>query len=787
MKTLRLTIALVILPAFRPANAATPPSGFQDTTIMTATMPTAMAYEPGSKNLFILEKGGSGTARVRRRAFAGGTVTTALTLTNVDTDGERGLLGIAFDPDYLQSASTRIVYLYVTKLVTGGSHNQVWRYKESGGTLTADGTTPILDGPTLTSATNHNAGTLRFGNDKTLYISMGDNDTDADPLPKARDLTDLRGKILRINRDGTIPPDNPYAFDPGKRHEIWAWGLRNPFRFTIDSATGIPWIADVGENTWEEIDKGISGADYGWPCYEGDATFVSCSAPNAVFPVLEYGHDGVPSDFHGNCVIGGPVYRGGSFPASYEGRLFFADYGAGWMRSALVGANGTLSDVQLFFDDANSIVDVAQSPNGCLGWVDISGSIHESCYTAGTNTAPVALASASPLTGSTPLTVQFTGSASTDADGDTLRYAWTFGDGGTSTSADPQHTYTAPGSYTATLTVNDQRGAANSSAVAAPLTILAGAHAPVPSIAGPANGSHYDAGDVISYSGSATDVEDGTIPASGLSWTIVFHHEDHTHPFLGPLGGSSGTFTIPTSGEDSTHVWFRISLTATDSGAPIGVPASASTYVDVLPNVATITLAAQPAALGLSLSYSGTQAPAPVSFDSVVHFPRNIAAPSPQIAGGRTWTFMHWNDVVTNARTIATPSADTTYTAYFRCTAGCAGLPDQDGDGFTVEAGDCDDTDPTVFPGAPELCDGKDNDCNGTVDDATCSAFAGPGGTMNGIDLALLSRYFGSCSQTAGSQPWAAADLTKDGCLDGSDLAVMAAVWGCHDSVPICH
>jgi hypothetical protein len=344
--------------------------------------------------------------------------------------------------------------------------------------------------------------------------------------------------------------------------------------------------------------------------------------------------------------------------------------------------------------------------------------------------------------------------------------------------------------YAATLTIDDHRGAANSQAVSQPIRIVAGNRAPQPSISAPAAGLHYNAGDTITYSGSATDPEDGAIPAAGKSWTIVFHHEDHTHPFLGPIDGvAGGSFVIPTSGEDSTHVWFRIHLTATDSGAPLGPGAkvSSSTFVDVVPNVATITLDAHPPGQGLAVSLSGTQSAAPASLDSVVAFPRGIAAPSPQTVNGRTWEFLHWDDAVASSRTIATPAQDATYTANFRCVSGCAGLTDQDGDGFSVADGDCNDSDPTVFPGAPELCDGKDNDCNLAVDDAVCSAFDGGDGAVNGLDLAMLGRWFGQCSTTAATEPWAAADLTRDGCVDGSDLAVMAAVWGCHGSTPICH
>lgn len=796
MKTAPMLLVLAFLAA-HPVMAATPPAGFVDATLFSASVPTGLAYEPGSGNAFVLEKGSSGSARVLRRALAGGSVTTALTLTCVDSLGERGLLGIAFDPDYLQGASTRWVYLYYTRQspATGacsipasvGSRNRVVRFKEAGGVLSSEEL--LLEGPILTSATNHNGGTLRFAPDETLFASMGDNDTDSEANPLSRDLSDLRGKLLRIARNGSVPNDNPFVGQAGARGEIWAWGLRNPFRFSIDSSTGTPWIGDVGENRYEEIDRGVKGADYGYPCFEGFVAFRTCTPLNPTFPAFVYGQTVGVAPFSGYTVIGGPVYRNGNFPASYQGRLFFADYGEHWIRSAAI-TGGLLTDVQLFSADAGWVVDIVQAPNGCLGWVDISaGSIHETCYTAGANRAPVAIATAAPLSGPAPLDVQLTGSGSTDADGDVLQYSWAFGDGGSATSADPTHSYAA-GVYSAVLTVNDQKGAANSIAVSAPILIVAGNSAPAVSIDQPGTGIHYDAGDTIAYAGSADDPEDGTIPASRLSWTVVFHHDTHTHPFLGPINGvSSGSFTIPTSGEDATDVWFRIRLTATDSGAPLGSAArlSSSTYVDVLPNVATITLDARPSGQGLKVSFSGSQATAPASFDSVVNFPRGIAAPSPQVANGRTWTFQHWNDAAANTRTIATPPSDTTYTATFRCTSGCAGLADQDGDGFArVADDDCNDLDATVFPGAPELCDGKDNDCNQDVDDATCSAFGGDDGAMNGIDLALLGRFFGLCSGSPASQPWADADLTKDGCLDGNDLAVMAAVWGCSGATPVC-
>jgi len=252
-------VAIVLAAAApRGVDASTPPAGFADKVLLTVDTPTGIAYEPGTGAMFALEKGNGSQARVIRRDAATGTVTTALTLNCVDPINERGLLGIAFDPGYAGGPPNRFVYLYYTREVpaagacaiagTSGSRNRVSRFTESGGALS--GETVVLEGPVLDAATNHNGGTIRFASDSTLYVSMGDNASGNSAHPYARDLTDLRGKILRIRRDGSIPPDNPFVGQAPKRPEIWAWGLRNPFRFSIDAATQTLWIADVGENTW---------------------------------------------------------------------------------------------------------------------------------------------------------------------------------------------------------------------------------------------------------------------------------------------------------------------------------------------------------------------------------------------------------------------------------------------------------------------------------------------------------------------------------------------------------
>jgi PKD repeat protein len=416
---------------------------------------------------------------------------------------------------------------------------------------------------------------------------------------------------------------------------------------------------------------------------------------------------------------------------------------------------------------------MAVSPGGCLTWVSITGAgVREICAESGGNGAPTAVATATPTSGLAPLSVRFTGSGSSDPDGDALSYAWDFGDGGGSSAADPSHAYTANGVYDATLTVNDGRGAANSSATSEPVRVVVGNRPPVATIAAPAPGTRYDAGDTIVYQGAATDPEDGPLPPSAYTWTVVFHHDEHTHPFQGPVAGvSSGAFTVPTDGEESVNVFYRVHMDVKDSGAPLG-PSGAlgsSSFVDVHPNVATMTVAASPAGRGLSLAIDGTSAPAPWSKPSVVGFVRRLTAPSPQTAGGITWEFVSWSDGGASDHTIAAPASNTTYTATYRCIANCSGV-DTDGDGVLDLADNC--------PGVANASQADfDGDGRGDACEAgTVLADADLSGRVDGSDLARLGRAFASaCGQPAYD---AHVDFDRDCGVDGADLAMLAAEFG---------
>jgi glucose/arabinose dehydrogenase len=220
-----------------------------------------MDFAPDGR-LFVCQKSGS------LRVIKNGALlpTPFLTLT-VDSAGERGLLGVAFDPSF---ATNNFVYVYYTVPgVSGGpSHNRVSRFTANGDVSVAGSELPILNLNDLSGASNHNGGAIHFGPDGKLYIAVGENANGSN----SQTLANLLGKILRINADGTIPSTNPFFNTMGARQEIWALGLRNPYTFAFQPGTGRMFINDVGETTWEEINDGIAGSNYGWPITEGVTT-----------------------------------------------------------------------------------------------------------------------------------------------------------------------------------------------------------------------------------------------------------------------------------------------------------------------------------------------------------------------------------------------------------------------------------------------------------------------------------------------------------------------------------
>ncbi|MGQ0795391.1 MAG: PQQ-dependent sugar dehydrogenase, partial [Nitrosopumilaceae archaeon] len=617
----------------KPIHIAEAAGTFVDSTFISGlSSPTAMEFSPDGR-LFVAQK--SGALRVIKDGVL---LSTPFLTVPVNSSGERGLLGIAFDPNF---ATNGYVYVYYTTSSTP-IHNRISRF-------TADPANPdialagselqILNLENLSTATNHNGGAIHFGNDGKLYVAVGEN---ANPS-NSQSLSTRLGKMLRINSDGTIPTDNPFYNTVGARQEIWALGLRNPFTFAFDPSpsSNLMYINDVGQDAWEEINSGTSGANYGWPTCEG-----VCSNPSFVNPIYAYPHDG-----GGRAISGAAFYQSNQFPPEYLGSFFFGDYVAGFIKR--LAPNGQVFD---FLSPINSPVDIKIGPDGSLYYLSIgSGTVHRVQYVNTGNSNPVAVATANPTAGPAPLAVSFSGSGSSDPDpGTVLTYSWNFGDGTpTATGVTASHTYNNAGPYVATLTVNDGNGGTDSDTV----NITIG-NPPEGTIDTPIIDTKYNAGDTISFSGSATDMQDGTLPASAFHWVVLFHHNTHTHPFLEFDAVTSGSFVIPTVGETSADVWYRIYLTVTDSTGLTSLVTR-----DVTPNKSMITLASNVS--GLSINLDGQPHATPYSFEGVVGITRTLQAPAMQSLGGQSYQFQSWSDGGVATHTISTPSVATTYTANY--------------------------------------------------------------------------------------------------------------------------
>jgi len=348
-----LTLSFCVVVSSR-ANAATLPAGFSEMRVATGlASPTAMAIAPDGR-VFVAEKGG--TLRVVKNDTL---LTQPFLMVSVDTASERGLLGVAFDPDF---NTNRYVYVYYTT-AAAPIHNRVSRFTASTSNpniAQAGSEVQLLNLPAL-GAGNHNGGAIHFGTDGRLYIAVGENAVPSN----AQSLNTPLGKLLRINANGSIPTDNPfYTQTTGINRAIWAWGLRNPFTFAVDPTLSTIQINDVGQDTWEEVDIGTRGANYGWPQVEGPSP---AGVSGVKYPVYSYQHAGV------NCaIVGATFYRPWiyAFPAAYDGRYFFGDLCGGFIR---VLSPPNYSTATAFASGISSLVDIQTAPDGSLYYLAQGG------------------------------------------------------------------------------------------------------------------------------------------------------------------------------------------------------------------------------------------------------------------------------------------------------------------------------------------------------------------------------------------------------------------------------
>ncbi|MGH2560492.1 MAG: DUF7594 domain-containing protein [Thermomicrobiales bacterium] len=681
-KALVLGVLLLVAALVQPGQApAAVPSNFTDTAIASVGAPTDLAFTPEGRVLITTQGG-------RLRLYSNGTLrsTPALDLSGrVCADFERGLLGVAVDPSF---SSNGYVYLYYTYDWAGDSMcarntsrspvNRVSRFMlGSASTINPASEVILLDNMPSPNG-NHNAGDLAFGNDGLLYVAIGDGGCDLDSPSNcagqngnARDLYRLSGKILRITKTGGVPSSNPFMGSNSDRcaltgrttagrvcQEIFATGLRNPFRFAFNPNESITrfYINDVGQNLWEEIDVGRKGADYGWNVREGfcaNGSTSDCGAPPAGMtnPLYAYGH--------GSCtsITGSAFVPNGVWPENYDGAYLFGDYTCGRMWSLIDGqvsefASGIPGPIAMTFGPHG------QSQALYYTTYDGGGQVRRIAYTGQANRPPRAEIEVDKTFGPLPLTIRVDGRDSSDPDGDPLTYDWDFGDGSAhETGAQVTHTYGEREKVTATLTVRDSRGATDATTIA----IDAGNTQPTPVISAPTTNKTFSVGETITLSGSATDADDGALPDSALSWQVILHHDSHTHPYLPPTNGNNITFQAPAP-EDllaATNSYLEIQLTATDSN---GLAKTISQNLQ--PHTVDVTFATTPP--GLAIEVNGVAVIAPAAVTSWQGYVLDVNAPDQTGSGSASLAWLSWSDGGAQSHAITTPATPVTYAASYQ-------------------------------------------------------------------------------------------------------------------------
>ena len=736
------------------------PTGFADVKVISGvTEATSADFAPDGTAFVALKTGVIKTFNYNGTAWTQATVDFADLTTQVNNYHDRGLTGIAVDPQFPTRPYVYVNYTY-NKDPRDGPNGVVPKWGVPGQAYDDCPTPAIESNPSITGCVvqdrvtrltaaksgnnwvlqsekelmvggcyqfgSHASGDVAFGPDGKLYASSGEgasfntldygqySDPCLDPTNEGGSLRsqDYRSAADLLGVDGSVfkmDPDNGFTPSQGTANSwLVAYGQRNPWRLTFRpkaDGTGLSkelWSGDVGASKAEEVNRiadvttVTSPINRGWPCYEGNyvasavqpgwdaldlplcETLYAEGTGAVVKPYFSYQtRDGgplVPGEdcFNETSSVSGVAFgtAQSNYPAAYKGAMFFADYA----RSCVWALGKKAADgepdptvIQNFVEAAETPVDLLTGPGGDLYYVDYGlneefgvgegeAGVHRIIYT-GSNGIPTARITANPASGAAPLNVSFSGSTSSDPDGDPLTYRWDFTNDGTydANGVTAAHTYAAAGTYTAKLEVNDGHG----HTATATQQIQSGNAAPTLGTVTPSASLTWAVGDPISFSATATDPQQGPMPASAFSWSVSIEHCPsgvcHSHIYNQQTGVASGSFTAPPH-EYPSHLLLTVKVT--DSG---GLTDTRTVQLD--PKTVSVTFASAPT--GATVTVGETDHVAPYSETFIQGSPVSVSAAPTTGSGASMAAFTSWSDGGARSHVITAPATPTTFTATY--------------------------------------------------------------------------------------------------------------------------
>jgi glucose/arabinose dehydrogenase len=601
-----------------------------------------MALLP-SGDFLVAEKGvGQGTAGVAqvRLVRKGIPVIETVMSLSVTVIGDSGIYSILLDPGF---AVNHYFYLWYSAgedalQWPGYSVDRLSRFTYDPHTRKAElsSETIILDG--IRWSQLHNGGAITIDKDGNLFIATGD----ATSYAFSQDMSMLNGKLLRIRPLGnggySVPTANSGVAQSEVRPEIYASGLRNPFRMAWRPEEQVYYLIDVGAGAWEEVNRVEAGANYGWAVREGPCPFTEpgpdCEPAEPIFtdPVVTYPH---PKE-GGAGITALAFYAGTSWPAPYQGNLFFADFNSRYLSMV------DLDDPKVitrFASEVGNLVDIEATADGLYLLSIYDGAIRFVHYSDDGNQWPTASVSAVPSQGSAPLTVHFSGNGSIDPENDALTYLWDFGDGSppiTSTESLVMHEYQSDGNFQSSLQVVDGMGG-KSEPQRATIQVYSGAMPLILSeIEGDSGRQQYRGGDRVRFTVTRAGGTAGLDATTPYIWSIKQHHNEHVHFITTSYAAGEVALEIPNESHAiEPSIWYEAELTmVTDQGQEVSVTHG------VYPDLVVLDVSSSPA--GASVEWNGVQQPSDQPISAIVGQHFTIKAPEIHYNGHTKNRFTHW-------------------------------------------------------------------------------------------------------------------------------------------------